>query len=169
MAEGHWHRFHGRTLESLKSFELAIDSIWKSLCINSHMIVAWPELATALRLHADALEASNPKECKQLRHRSFRVAKWSARVMRFFPSAYPMALREYSASLMSTGKLAKALKVADTSCAVAEKQHAKFEHAQSLLLRGKIAQKMGRPEGTEQVRNAEIAIQEMETAIRVEA
>ncbi len=169
MAEGHWHRFHGRTLESLKSFELAIESIWKSLCINSHMIVAWPELAAALRLHADSLEGSNPNECNQLRQRAFRAAKWSARVMRFFPSAYPMSLREYSLNLLTKGKLAQALKVADKSCSISEKQKAKYEHAQSLLVRGKIAQKLGRPEGDEQVRTAEAAMHEMESAIVVES
>ena len=34
MAEGHWHRFHGRTEESLQMFERAGELIRKSLCVN---------------------------------------------------------------------------------------------------------------------------------------
>ncbi len=165
MAEGHWHRFHGRTADSLKQFEQAVSIIWKSQCINSHMILAWPELATALRLHADTLETKDRTQCSQLRRRAFRIAKWSARIMRLFPAAYPLALRELSLNLLMKGKLAKALKVVDKSCSVAEKQKAKFEHAQSLLVRGRIAQKLGRPEGDEQVRTAEADMHKMESAI----
>ena len=169
MAEGHWHRFHGRTAESLQMFEHAGELIRKSYCVNSHMIVALPELATALRLHAAAVESKDPQHSEQLRRRSYRLSKWAARIMRLFPAVYPMALRELSQILVVKGKSAKALKVADKSCAVAESQKAKFEHAQSLLVRGRIARQLGRAEADEQIRTAEAALDAMENSIPAEA
>ena len=128
------------------------------------MIVALPELATALRLHAEAIEANDLEQSKLLRRSAYRLAKWAARIMQFFPAAYPMTLREWSLNLRDQGYLRKALKVADKSCAVAESQKAKFEHAQSLLVRGQIAQQLGRPEADDQIRTAEAAIEAMDKA-----
>jgi two-component system sensor kinase len=169
MAEGHWHRFHGRTAESVAAFEQAGKLIRKNFCVNSHMIVALPELATALRLHAETLAATDPQECQRLRARSYRLSKWGARITRLFPAAYPLTLRELAEILVVRGKLAKALKVADRSCAVAEKQKARYEHAQSLLVRGRIAQRLNRPEAAEQIRTAEAAMTEMESKIPADA
>jgi two-component system sensor kinase len=53
MAEGHWHSFHGRTEEALQAFERVAGMIRKSLCVNAHTIMILPNLAGALRVHAD--------------------------------------------------------------------------------------------------------------------
>jgi two-component system sensor kinase len=164
MAEGHWHRFHGRTKESLQMFERAGELIRMNLCVNSHMIVALPEIATALRLRAETIEANDLDQSKLLRRRAYRLAKWAARIMQFFPAAYPMTLREWSLNLRDQGYLCKALKMADKSCAVAESQKARFEYAQSLLVRGQIARQLGLPEADDQIRTAEVAIEAMDKA-----
>jgi len=166
MAEGHWHTHHGRTAEAVKTFERAGEMVRKSLCVNSHMIVVMPELAGALRCHADALQANDAQQAGQLRRRADRVAKWATRLTWLFPAAYPLALRERSLILAACGKTRKALKYAGKSCAVAETQKAKYEHAQSLLVRGKLAKKLGLPEADEQIRAAEAAIDEIERPIR---
>ncbi|MFO1095045.1 MAG: AAA family ATPase [Planctomycetaceae bacterium] len=165
MAEGHWHRFHGRTADSLQKFEQAVAMIRENFCINSHMIVAFPELAAALRLHAATLDTADRQACQRLRRRASRIATWSARIMRLFPAADPLALRELSLILQDTGQLRKALKIADRSCAIAAAQNARFEHAQSLLARGRIARQSGQPDADEQIRTAESALAEMEQAI----
>jgi hypothetical protein len=82
-----------------------------------------------------------------------------------FPAAYPLSLRERSLILAVYGKTWKALKYADKSCAVAERQKAKYEHAQSLLVRGKIAHQLGLPEAEEQIHTAEAALDEIERTI----
>src|SRR5437899_4346340 len=94
-----------------------------------------------------------------LRQRADRVAKWATRLTWLFPAAYPLALRERSLILAASGQTTRALKYADKSCAVAERQKARYEHAQSLLLRGKLARQLGHPEADEQIRAAEAAIQ----------
>ena len=54
------------------------------------------------------------------------------------------------------------MQIADRSCAVAEGQKARYEHAQSLLVRGTIARRLGLPEADEQIRTAEAAIEAIE-------
>ncbi len=159
MAEGHWHAFHGRTEEALRAFERAGEMVRKSLCVNSHTILALPNLAGALRKHADAVETRDSQQSDLLRRRSLRLARWATRITRLFPAAYPVALRERSLILAACGKTKQALKFADKSCAVALAQKARYEHAQSLLVRGKLARQLGLPEADEQVRTAEAAIE----------
>ena len=169
MAEGHWHSFHGRMAEAVRTFERAGELVRRSLCVNSHMIVVLPELAGALRRHADAVQAKDAQQADQLRRRAIRLAKWAVRITRLFPAAYPLALRELSIQLADRGKAEKALKNADRSCAVAERQKARYEHAQSLLVRGRIARQLGLPEAAEQIRAAEAALDDIERPVRAQA
>jgi tetratricopeptide (TPR) repeat protein len=162
MAEGHWHTFHGRTDEALETFERASNLVWKNFCVNSHMILVMPVLAAALRRHADAVQSANPQEADRLRKRGFRTAKWAARITRLFPAAHAESLREMSLQLEAKGKTKKALRVVDRSCAVAERQGEKYEHAQSLLVRGKLARELGLPEAEQQIQTAEVALETFE-------
>lgn len=164
MAEGHWHRFHGRTLDSLNAFERAAEMVRKSLCINSHMIVTLPELAKACRLHAAVIESDDPQQCKQLQKRALRLAKWSVRITRLFAATYPLSLRELALIYGDLGKYKKGLKFAKKSCELAEKQEAKYEHVQSLLVCGQLGKELGRPEAASQIAEAEkelVRFQEM--------
>ena len=76
-----------------------------------------------------------------------------------------MALRELSVQLADRGKAEKALRIADRSCAVAEGQKRRHEHARSLLVRGRIAHQLGRPEAEEQIRSALAALDAIEATI----
>ena len=42
MAEGLWHRFHGRTGESLVAFEMARAMAGENFCWNGHTILTLP-------------------------------------------------------------------------------------------------------------------------------
>jgi serine/threonine protein kinase/tetratricopeptide (TPR) repeat protein len=162
LAEGYWHSFHGRTAEALGAYERAAGMVRKSLCVNSHTILTVPMLAMGLRLHADKLQAGDSKRAEVLRLRSYHVAKWATRLTRLFPAAYPLALRERALILAACGNTKKALMFAQKSCAIAEAQKAKYEHAQSLLVRGKIAHQLGFAEANEQILTAEAAIEALE-------
>ena len=165
MAEAHWHSFHGRTAEALLAFERANEIVRKNFCVNTHTILVLPMLAAALRRHADHVHSKDASQSERLRRRAYRLALWSARVTRVVPAAYPFALRELSTLLAERGKLAKALRVADKSCAVALGQKAKYEYAQSLLVRGKIARQLGLPAAAEQIQTAEAALNSIEKTI----
>lgn len=166
LAEGYWHTFHGRTAEALQTFEKAASIVRNTFCANSHTILVVPMLVMGLRLHADAVENNDAPQAKQLRRRAMRVAKWATRLTWLFPAAYPLALRERALVLAANGKTKKALKYADKSCAVAQAQQAKYEHAQSLLVCGKLAKELGLPEADEQIRTAEVALDVIERPVR---
>ena len=169
MAEGHWHSFHGRTEEALHAFERAAAVVWSFLCVNMHTSVVVPALARALRCHADAIRNKDGSESQRLRNRAYRLAQWSDRMTRIFPAARPMALRELSTQLAERGNLVRALRVADDGCLTAERQKARYEHAQSLLVRGKIARQLGRPEAEEQIKIAEAALDLLEKPVERES
>jgi len=166
LAEGFWHTFQGRTEQALAPFEQAVTIVRKSLCLNFHTAAAFPSLAGALRLHADNLQQTHAAQSTKLRRRAYRLAKWATRITRLFPTAYPHALRERALMLAAYGKTRKALKFADKSCAVAERQNAKYEYAQSFLVRAKLAKQLGLPEGDEQIRAAEASLEEIERPVR---
>ena len=162
MAEGYWHSFHGRTAEALRAFQRAYDLVKDNLAINFHTAEALPLLATALRLQADATQGENRAQSQQLRNLALKFARWSTRITRLFPAYYPYSLRELSLQLAAKGQTKKALKYAEKSLAVAESQMARFEHAQSLLVWGKLASQLGLPEAAEQIRAARAAIEAIE-------
>lgn len=169
LAHGYWHTFHGRSAEALQIYERAAELVRTTLCVNSHTILVMPMLAMGLRLHADKVQVSDQQQAIALRKRASTVAKWATRVTRLFPAANPLALRERALILDACGWPKRALKFADQSCAVGEAQNAKYEHAQSLLVRGRIARRFGHPEADEQIRTAEAALEAMEQPLRVPA
>ena len=169
MAEGLWHSYHGRTQESLETFERAAGIVRKSLCVNSHTILVVPMLAGALRRRAEAVAPTDARQASVLRSRALRAAKWAARLTRIFPAAYPLALRELSLALASKGSLRKAQRAAEKSCRAAERQNAKYEYAQSLLVRGKLACELGLPDGAAIVAQAQGQLESLEQTIAADS
>jgi eukaryotic-like serine/threonine-protein kinase len=166
MAEGYWHSFHGRTDLALRAFQRAYDLVKDNLAINFHTAEALPLLATALRLQADATQGENHAQSQQLRNRALKFARWATRLTRLFPAYYPYSLRELSLQLAARGQTKKALKYVEKSLALAESQMARFEYAQSLLVRGRLANQLGLPEATEQIRTARAAIESIEQPLK---
>ena len=165
MAEGHWHSFHERTAEALDRFERSATLVLATWCVNSHMIMVMPELATALRAHALAIRRADPRESERLARRALVQARRAAWITRFFPAAYPVALRELSIQLADRGRIREAIRAADRSCALAEGQKARYEHARSLRVRGEIGKRFGLQGAAEQIRAAEQAIEAIEGAL----
>jgi len=165
MAEGLWHSFHNRTQESLEAFERAADMVRKSLCVNSHTILVVPMLAFALRRRAEAVAPTDARQASVLRRRALRAAKWAVRLTRIFPAAYPLALRELALALAARGRPRKALRVAEKSCSVAQRQKAKYEYAQSLLVRGNLATQLGHADGPQLVAEAQSQLDAIEKTV----
>jgi serine/threonine protein kinase/tetratricopeptide (TPR) repeat protein len=141
-AEGNWHLFHDRTQEALESFRRAFRLAKDNVVVNFHTVPALPSYVRALRLRADAEQSGDNSFSRKTRRRSLRLSKWACRLTRLFPPEHPSSLRELSLLLAQRGRkpraLRKALKYATKSRAAADKQQAKFESAQSLLLCGQI-------------------------------
>ena len=165
-AESLWHLAQGRSEKAVGVLERAWDLAKKNFVIMAHTVATLPLLVNALRIHADAVEAEDPRQSQRIRKRALRLAKWTAWFMRFFPTEHAYALRELSLIFAATGKTTRALRAADKSCAVAERQNAKYEHAQSLLVRGRLAEQLGLPDAEGQVQAAEAALKAIELPIK---
>jgi len=90
--------------------------------------------------------------------RARKVTKKAVRVARKFQNDLPHALRESGLIAAMQGLPRRARKNLDESLAVAERQGAKFEHAQTLLARGRVGMEVGWPGAEEDEANAREAL-----------
>jgi tetratricopeptide (TPR) repeat protein len=164
-AESLWHLAQGRAEKAVSGLERAWDLAKKNVVIMTHTVAALPLLVNALRVHADAIETEDPRQSQRLRKRALRIAKRTAWFTRFFPTELPYSLRELSLVYAATGKLKKALRAADKSCAIAKRQNAKYEHAKSLLVRGQLAQQLGLPEASDEIDAATAVLRVIEAPL----
>jgi hypothetical protein len=167
-AESIWHRYHGRTAEALQHAEEAAALVHKHWLVMDHSITAIPNLANALRDHADAIQIEDARHCVQLRKRAAKVALWAVRTGSLLQHALPYSLRELSHTYVQKGKKKKAHCLAEKSCRVAERQGAQMQYAESLLLCGILGEELGLPESTKQIEKArkQLAAFEEETIPR---
>jgi len=77
------------------------------------------------------------------------VAKKAVKVARKFQNDLPHALREAGLIAAMQGSIRKARQYLDESLAVAERQGARFEHARTLLARGRVGMEVGWPDAQE--------------------
>ncbi len=96
-----------------------------------------PWLATALRMAAETTPAWSPRR-RDLMHRANTAARRARRIARSYPNNRPHALRESALLAAMAGRTRRARRRFDESLASAEAQHARHEHAQTLLARGLI-------------------------------
>ncbi len=165
MAEGYWHTRHGRTAKAVEVFERAWAVSRDSFTVMTYNSSVLVELVGALRVHAESLERTCSPSGKPIRRRWQKLARWAYRLSWLLPIERPHALRELSMVYAYRGRIKKAWKLAAKSCRIAEAQKAKYEYARSLLLQGRLAKQLGRPEAEDQIRMAEAEIALIEGAI----
>lgn len=165
MAEGYWRLDRQETADAVRVF----DQAWRVALGNRYIVAfnTWvlTELVSALRRHADAIASSDPLASGLARRRWARLARWANRLSWFLPPERPRALRELALVYEHHGRIRKAWRLASQSCRIAEEQKARYEYAQSLLVRGRLAGQLGRPEAGKQVRSAREEIDRIEAAI----
>ncbi|MGI8809399.1 MAG: BREX system ATP-binding domain-containing protein [Acidimicrobiales bacterium] len=109
-----------------------------------------PWLATALRLQAESSSSWSPAHRRALR-RARRAARRAGRVARSYPNNRPHALREQAVLAAMRGRSRRARRRFDESLAVAERQGARHEYAQTLLARGLVGVDLDWPDAADQV------------------
>jgi eukaryotic-like serine/threonine-protein kinase len=129
--------------EAVKTLTRAGDT-----CRDAGIMNAWtsPILSwtvTALRLQLERLVDSTPLRRRLLLSKARRAARQALAVARRFPTDLPHALREAGLVAAMQGTIRKARRLLDESLAVADRQDARFEHAQTLLARGRIGLEFG--------------------------
>jgi serine/threonine protein kinase/tetratricopeptide (TPR) repeat protein len=127
---------------------------------NAGLFSAWTVphrswLATALRRQA---EKCDPTDRLPLLKRAKKVARRALRVARTFQNDLPHALRESGLIAAMQGNTRQARAYLDESLEVADRQKARFEHAQTLLARGRVGLKAGWPGAQEEIDAAQQAL-----------
>lgn len=164
IAKSIWHRHHGRTAEGVAASEEAWEISRSNACIVVFNMCVLTELVTALRVHAEAIEGDRPGEAERVRRRIRRLAPCAVLLSWILPTERPHALRELSLMWMSRGRFARAWKLAARSCEQARRMDARLEYARSLLVLGRLAKRLGRPEADDQIREAQARLDGIEAA-----
>jgi signal transduction histidine kinase/CheY-like chemotaxis protein/tetratricopeptide (TPR) repeat protein len=115
-------------------------------------------LASALRCQAEQTSPLAAGKRIALLSEASRAARQARRVARTFQNDLPHALREAGLVAAMQGSVDRARRYLDESLAVAERQGARFEHAQTLLARGKIGMEVDWPGAAEDVVTARQAL-----------
>jgi len=117
-----------------------------------------PWLATTYRLQCARSTDLVPHHRRQLLQRAHRAARQALAVAGKFQTDLPHALREAGLVAAMQGSVKRARKQLDESLAVAERQGARFEHAQTLLARGRVGMEVGWPDAVEDLATARQAL-----------
>ena len=130
------------------------------------MMNAWvspvlPWLATTHRLQWQRSTGLVPHRRRQLLLSARRASRQALAVARKFQTDLPHALREAGLVAAMYGSARMARKYLDESLAVAQRQGAKFEHAQTLLARGQVGLTHRWPGAVEEVAMARTALIEL--------
>jgi tetratricopeptide (TPR) repeat protein len=165
VGKSHWHRYQGRTAEAVAACEEAWEICRSHACIVAFNTCVPVELVTALRVHAEAIEQSEPRQAERILRRLQRLTPSAARLSWFLPTERPHALRELSLMWMGRGRVARAWKLAVKSCDHAGRMNARYEYAQSLLVRGRLAKQLGWPEADDQICEAVTELDRIEASV----
>ena len=115
-------------------------------------------LASALRCQAEETSHLVVGKRIALLSRAARAARQSLRVARTFQNDLPHALREAGVIAVMQGAVKRGRGCLDESLEVADRQGARFEHAQTLLARGRVGMELDWPGASEDVATARQAL-----------
>ncbi len=154
----------GEYEQAAATFEQALEICDQLGLPNAYIAPNRPWLATALRRWAEIDRSLVPTRRESLLKRAESVARHAARVARRLQNELPHALRELALIRAMRGKTRGARNILDRSLAVADRQNARYEYAQSLLARGKLGRELGWPGADAQLQQAESLLQEITAA-----
>jgi signal transduction histidine kinase/tetratricopeptide (TPR) repeat protein len=119
-------------------------------------VLTW--LATALRTELEGVAPYHPQERRRLLRQARQIVRRALRVARHYRNNLPHALREAALIQAMDGRPRRARRLLARSLSVAEVQGARAEHAQSLLVQGRLGMLHGWPEADLDIASAERAL-----------
>jgi len=145
----------GDTGQAAAVFENAISIADEAGVKNAYTLPNLTWLATARRMQAEEQIGYTPRQrCAALK-RAEVAARRAVRAAWICQNDLPQALREYGLIQAMRGKLRKARRLFERSLAVAKRQEARYEHAQTLLARGRVGTEAGWPNAGRDIADAE--------------
>jgi tRNA A-37 threonylcarbamoyl transferase component Bud32/tetratricopeptide (TPR) repeat protein len=143
--------------------EQAVARIEKAGLRNQYVIFLYPWLATASRRAAEDPDCSAERR-KFLLRRARAAARRGRRLAQRFQNDLPHALRENGLLAALRGHSRRARKYLDQSLAIAGRQGARYEYAQTLLARGTVGLRFGGPGAAEEAEAARQSLRAIEAA-----
>jgi two-component system sensor kinase len=131
---------------------------------SSYVRPALPWLASALRRQAAKTAHLTPERRARLLEQAALAAKRALNVARTFQNELPHALREVGLVACMQGQARRGRRYLDESLAVASRQKARYEHAQTLLMRGIVGKELGWSRAEEDMEQARAALYELGAA-----
>ena len=160
-AKGVQHMGAGQYEQAVETFQQAVEVADQLGLANAYTAPCRPWLATALRRLAETDANAIPTRRNQLLKQAEKVARRAVRVARRLKNELPHALRELATIKAMQGNTRRIKRLLDKSLAVADRQHARFEYAQTLMTRGRLGMELDWPEAEEQIKEAERLLQEL--------
>ncbi|MHB1033312.1 MAG: response regulator [Pirellulales bacterium] len=151
----------GQYEQAVAVFEHALKDGRRLGLLNAYIAPSLAWLATSLRRQAESETRLTPTRRTELLKRAQRAARRAVCVGHRFQNDLPHALREAAHLLALRGRLRRSCRLFEKSLAVAERQGARYEYAQSLLAYGQLRQELGWPGAKEQVATAETTLREI--------
>jgi two-component system sensor kinase len=146
-----------RPADAASALKEALDLVKRTGLRGEYVAPVPTWLATALRQQAVGALTYDPQESRRLLRRARAAARAGLRLARSFPNNLAHALRENGLLAAMQGRHQQALHLLEESLTVAERQGARFEYAQSLLAKGRLASALGWG-GADDVATAEQAL-----------
>jgi two-component system sensor kinase len=123
-----------------------------------------PWLATACREAAQTATDVTPWRRRVFWRRAASAARQGLRLARKFQNELPHALRENALIAAAHGRQRKARRLFGESLAVAQRQGAMYEHAQTLLARGRVGLELRWPSAAQDMAGAQEALRALEAS-----
>jgi two-component system sensor kinase len=163
-AKGTWLLYSGFAQEAAAAFEQAQQMVQRAGVRNAWVAPLLPWLATALRHVLEKNSDLTPERRRELLACARRAAHRGLRIARSFQNELPHALRENAILSARQGSYRRARRFFEESLAVSERQGAMYEHAQTLLARGRVGQELGWRRAAEEVAEAKLILGTLEAA-----
>lgn len=145
LAYGIYHYYRGDYSKAEATFSQAIDLAEKAGLVQAYIAPNYAWRATALRRLLETTPPYSLEKLKSLKSHALYTARKSVDVARRFTNELPHALREYGAALALAGRPREARAKLLKSLAVAQKQGAAFELAQTQQIYGQIGREFNWP------------------------
>ena len=150
----------GELNEAAESLTQAYD-VCRDSGMNAWVGPILPWLATTYRLQCERATDLVPIRRRRLFRKARRAVRQALLVARKFQPDLPHALREAGLIAAMQGSLDRARGLFDESLAVAKRQGARFEHAQTLLARSRVGIEVGWPDAQEDAATARQALRSL--------
>ncbi|HVL05787.1 MAG TPA: response regulator [Acidimicrobiales bacterium] len=150
----------GRPADAATMLERAAAMIKAKGLKQEYVAPVQPWLATALRTELASCPPWSPRH-RQLARRAGRAAARARRIARSYPNNRPHALRESALVAAMAGRHRLARRRFARSLEAADRQGARYEHAQTLLARGVTGLDLGWPEASSEVARARQALAQL--------